>query len=215
MGLNAKKVKSVASGPQQAPIEEGGYPARIVQIIDLGVQDQRAHKGKVKPPCQQITIVYELLDEFCLDEDGEEMLDKPRWVKETIPFHPLSSDLATSTKRYRVLDPEEKFDGDFTLCVDVPINLVIVNNTKGDKTYNNVGGISPLRPKEAKKAGPLVNPITIFLMDEPDIEVFNKLPDWQQGDIKKAHDYPGSKLQALVEGKAQDDDEPAEGEKPW
>ena len=121
MGLNAKKVKMAAGKGEgiveQEAIEAGTYPARVAQVIDMGLQPQRPYQGQEKPPVQEILITYELLDEFCLDEKGEEIEDKPRWVSETIPFHNLEVDLAKSTKRYKALDPEMEFDGDFTQLV--------------------------------------------------------------------------------------------------
>ena len=51
MALNARKVASTSnSGSTQDPIEVGSYPCRIVQIIDCGLQTQRAYQGKEKAP---------------------------------------------------------------------------------------------------------------------------------------------------------------------
>ena len=232
MGLNARKLPSVATGTKQEPLEAGTYDCRMVQVIDVGVQDQRAHKGKAKPPIQQLRLTYEFTDEFCLDEDGEEMLDKPRWLSETIPFHPLTSDLATSTKRYYAIDPDEKFEGDFDKLVDIPINVTVVNKNgsgkNSDKVYNNIGAVSKMRKKDADKCAPLVNPVTVFSIDEPDKDAWDVLPQWLQDDIRGGHEFAGSPLDVALGGKAkvkeeepeeepQDAAEPAEvkDDKPW
>lgn len=211
MGLNAKKVPMNGSNKdiaKQEAVEAGSYPARIVQILDFGLQPQRAWQGEEKPPVQEIHIVYELLDEYCLDEEGEEIEDKPRWISETIPLHNLEADLAKSTKRYKALDPEITFDGDFTQLVDIPCTVTITTNAgKGKnvgKTYNNVASIAPMRPKEAKKAAALVNESKIFIIDDADVDGFNSLPEWQQDKIKSNLEFKGSDLANALGGKSEE-----------
>ena len=152
MALNARKVKSVAKGPRQEAMEAGTYPARVVQVIDFGVQEQRAYQGAVKPPAQTIYQTYEFLDEFCKDENGEDLEDKPRWLSEQFPLHSLEADLAKSTKRYYALDPDENFGGDFTLLVGSPCMVTINQYESKGETKNGVSSVAPMRPKEAAKA---------------------------------------------------------------
>lgn len=200
MALNARKVKSVAKGPQQEAMEPGTYPARLVQVIDFGIQEQRAFKGVAKPPVQTVHLTYEFLDEFCKDENGEDLEDKPRWLSETIPFLSLDADLATSTKRYRALDPDEKFEGDFTLLVESPC-MVTINQYEGKKGLaNGISSVATMRPKEAAKAPELVNPPKVFLIDNPDLEIFKSLPDWMQDKIKEGLEFKGSALDEALNG---------------
>lgn len=209
MGLNAKKVKAASTGPKQAPIEAGTYPARVVQIIDLGIQEQRAFKGEAKPPAHEIMITYELLDEFCKDENGDDQEDKPRWISETFPFRSLQAELAKSTKRYKALDPNDDHDGDFTALVGVPC-MVTVTEDEGKganvgKIYNNVGAVTTMRPKEAAKAKELVNPPKVFVLDEPDLEILGSFPDWLQEKIKNNLGFEGSALQKPLGGSVSED----------
>lgn len=214
MSLNAKKAPKTGGGEKsigsQEALEPGTYPARVVSIIDLGLQPQRPYQGQEKPPKQEIKITYELLDEFCLDEKGEDMEDKPRWVSEDIPFNNLDVDLAKSTKRYNALDPEGALDGDFTLLLGLPC-LVTLNATQGkgknsDRTFNNVTTISQMRAKDVKKAAELVNEAKFFSCGEPDLDVFRSLPEFQQDKIKSNLEYNGSVLQKLLS--------PSKGEEP-
>lgn len=213
MGLNVKKMSSANRGPQQEPIEPGTYPARVVQVVDLGLQPQRPYKGEAKKPAHEVMITYELLDEFCLDEDGEEDREKPRWLSETFPLNPLTSDLAKSTKRYKALDPDENFDGDFTQLVELPCMVTVIQNAgKGDnagKVYVNVAGVSAMRPKEAARAAGLVNPPKVFILDEPDTTILGSLPDWLQDKIKGNLNFKGSKLEAALEGLDEEEEEEA------
>src|SRR5690606_29752920 len=129
-----------------------------------------------KPPAYMISVTYELVDSFMVDEDGNELEDKPRWVSETFPIYSLQADMAKSTKRYLALDPEEVFEGDFSKLTDTPCNVTIVINKKGDKTYTNVANVSAMRPRDAAKCPELVNAARVFDLEQPDMDVFNSLP---------------------------------------
>jgi hypothetical protein len=200
MSLNAKNIK----GNRVAPpvLDPDVYRARVVQVIDLGLQAQRPYQGKDKPPANEIMLTYELSDEFMKDEDGEDIEDKPRWLSETLPFYGLFADKAKSTLRYHAFDPEENFGGDFSKCVGVPVNVTVVNNASGDMVYNNVGNVAPMSPKKAATCPELVNPPKVFDLDNPDMEVFSALPEWLREKIKSNLNFKGSPLQKLLEGGA-------------
>lgn len=206
MALNAKKIPNT-NGPKADPVEPGSYPARTVQIIDLGLQPQRAFvtngKSEEKKPAYEISVTYELVDEFMKDEDGEDILDKPRWISETFPFHSLQADRAKSTARYLALDPNMVYDGDWTQLLDTPCMVNVVQNAgKGKnagKVYNNVASISSMRPKEANRLAPLVNEPKFVSLDEDDVEKFLSLPDFLQEKIKGGLEFEGTVLARALE----------------
>ena len=201
MSLNLKTLPSTGGKKftAQAPIEAGNYPARVVQIIEMGLQPQRAFKGVDKPPAREIMLTYELVDEFMKDDDGKDIEDKPRWVSEDFPLNNLDKDLAKSTKRYLVFDPDmTKFDGDITKVLGLPCSVAIVQNVKGDNIYNNVANLTAMRPRDAAACPDLKNPTKLFLSDEPDMEVFKSLPKWLQERITGNLNYKGSVLEAEV-----------------
>lgn len=214
MGLNASKLPQ-SGGKKinaQEHIEAGTYQARVVSVLDMGLQPQRPYQGQEKPPKHEIRMTYELVDEFCLDDDGNEMEDKPRWQSEDFPFNSLSADLAKSTKRYMALDPTQKLKGDFTLLIGLPCMVTITTKEGSGKnagrTFNNVGGVSGMRPKEAAKCPELVNPPKVFVLDEPDLEVFRSLPQFLQDLITGNLEYNGSVLQKLLQGGEGESSEP-------
>jgi hypothetical protein len=139
-------------------------------------------------------LTYELLDEFCVDENGKELEDKPRWVSEIIAFRSLKADMAVSTKRYKALDPDGRYEGDFQKLIGTPCNVNIVNNESKGKIYNNVGTVSTMRARDAEKAPELVNPPKFFALDEPDMEVFLSIPQWIQDKMTSNLKYEGSAL---------------------
>ena len=226
MGLNAKKLPKGNGGPrvEQPILEPGPYPARVVQVIDLGLQPQRPYQGAEKPPTYMIQLTYELLDEFMIDEEGNVQEDKPRWVSEEFPFKSLELDQAKSTKRYYALDPECALDGDFTQLVGIPCVVTLVhgeNKKDPDRPYMNVGNVSPMRPKDVAKAPELVNDPRVFTLDDPNMDVFLSFPQWLQDKIKANLEYKGSLLEKRLTGDSSasevdpEDVEPEESDEAW
>jgi len=207
MALNAKKAGSPKG--QRAPVlEPENYMARVVQVIDLGVQPQRPFQGKEKPPAQEIMLTYELTTEFMPDDDGEPDETRPRWLSERFPLHNLKSERAKSTKRYLALDPKQTHGGDFSALLGKACLVAIVNNERDGVVYNNIGGISA--PLKGVPVAELVNDPIFFDTDEPDIDVFYGLPEWMQDLIKDNLEFRGSALEAALKGEKSPDPDPVE-----
>lgn len=215
MALNANEYKQESNFERPDPLEAGTYPARVVQIISLGLQPQRPFKGEEKLPKHEIRVTYELVDEFLHDEEGDDIEDKPRWIAENFTMNSLDSDLAKSTKRYYALDPEGKFKGDWSKLIGTPCMVVLIKNEgKDGKVYNNVSQVNTMRAKEAAKIPDLKNEPKVFDVDNPDIEVFLSLPNFVQELItEKNLEFGGSLLEKkLAEHKG--DETPSEKKKP-
>src|SRR5574341_1995102 len=215
MALNASQSKNTV-GKVIPPIEPGSYPARLVVLADLGLQPQNPYQGQEKPPVYEILTVYEFLDEFLKDDDGEDDLTKPRWQSESFALFPLQSERAKSTKRYLALDPTGVYSGDWTKLLNTPCIVTVVNTPgKGKnvgRVYTNIAGVSAMRPKDAAKAVPLVNKQVIFDLDNPSVDAFVALPAWIQKRIREGLEFKGSKAEEVLkdiktENKPQKDDE--------
>lgn len=208
-GLNAKNVPMTGGNDSNRPdpLDAGSYPARLVQVILLGIQPQRPYKGEDKPPKLEIMLTYEFLDEFLKDEDGNDIEDKPRWLSETLPFNNLDADLAKSTKRYYALDANAEHDGDWAELVGTPCMVTVVQNEgsgkNAGKIYEQISAVSAMRPKEAAKAPELVNPPKVFDFYAPDMTIFLSLPKWLQDKMKDALDYGGGALERAVQGQGE------------
>lgn len=191
MTLNANKVP-FSGGSKLEPLEPGNYPARVVQVIDLGLQAQRPYEGKEKAPAYEIMVTYELGTEFMVDDDGEPDETRPRWVSERFAIYPLASERAKSTARYKVLDPKLTYEGDWSQMIGAPCLVAVVNNQNRHtgKIYNNVGGISA--PIKGMDVPALVNEGVIFDLSSPDVTVFKGLPEWIQDLIKDNLEFRGS-----------------------
>ncbi|QDP53352.1 MAG: hypothetical protein Unbinned6805contig1000_14 [Prokaryotic dsDNA virus sp.] len=209
MGLNASKVKAPTVNKDYQRIEVGNYLARLVQVIDLGLQPQRPYKGQEKPPAHEIMLTYELGTEFMKDEEGNDIEDKPRWISETIPFLSLKAELAKSTKRINALDPKLEFGGDFAEMTGLPCTVTVTHNphkTEPEKVYVNVGNVTP--PMKGIPIPELVNPAKVFDLSEPDLEILGSLPEWVQDKIKSNLEFNGSTLYGMLNGDAPKEAEP-------
>lgn len=199
MSLNARKVKS-NSGPKAPAMDAGAYPCRLVQVIDLGVQPQE-FGGEKKAPKREIMVTYEFTDEFMPNADGEPDESKPRWLSERFPLNNLDSDLAKSTKRYYSLDPNEEHDGEWPELIGSPVLVTVTRKARDDGDRNYVGGTAAVRSKDAAKYPDLVNDPRVFLMDEPDLEVFEALPEWVRDLITSSLEFEGSALDIALNNK--------------
>jgi len=200
MPLNAK-TQPGSGNTIRIPLESGSYPARLLAVIDCGLQPQRPYQGQPKKPAHELLVTYELSDEFVLDEAGVPQEDKPRQVSESFPFYSLDAERAKSTIRYKVLDPTGTHEGDWVALVGTPIMLTVVQSPdrkNPERIYENVGGLSPMRSKEVDKLPAMVGDSKVFDLDEPDMDVFNSLYDWQKKKIVGNLEFENSKLQALL-----------------
>lgn len=214
---------------EQPTLDVGNYPGRVVQIIDLGLQPQRPYQGQDKPPAHELMLTYELVDCFMVDEAGNEVGDKPRWISETFPIRSLDQDKAKSTQRYKALDPSGVAEGDYSKLIETPVNVTVVHggiNAKTNKPYENVGNVSTMRARDAEKCPPLQNPSKVFELDSPSLETFNSFPEWIQEKIKGNLNYKGSALEKLLGGapapqkqkeapETEPDNQEGEEERPW
>lgn len=182
---------------KQDAMEAGSYPARVVRVVDWGVQPPHPQDKFAKGPVHKISVTYEFGEEFIKDEDGNDVEDKPRWLAEQFPLRPLTSDLATSTARSKAIDVDNQFDGDWSQYLGLPCEPVIVVNDNG---YNKIKGVNPLRKAKAAKLAPLVNDAFFFDLANPNKEDFEKLPKWEQAQICKNVNFKGSKLYDLLGG---------------
>lgn len=174
-------------------IDDGTYPARVVQIIDLGMQvqtDWQTQEPKtyddgntvIKPeayvnfefPTERITINEE---------------DKPRWCGKqyVISSHEKAALMglmaATAPGSNNVADALTK-----------PCTVTIGSTSGGNAKVTNVAPIM-----KGMTVPELENPAVVFDFDNPDMSVWDNIPNWIKEKIKSATNYEGSKLSKLVE----------------
>ena len=193
MSLNANnQPKAKTKRVPQEEIKVGNYMARLVQVIDTGVQykdvwdpaSNSFKQDRSKPPVQHIMTTYELLTSFVKDEDGKENKDKPRWISEEWPLYSLDQDLATTTKRYNGIDPEQEKGGDWTALVGDPCQVAIVHKKSGKAKIGGVAAAIDGVPYPELKNEPKV-----YTIDQGKNEIFLSLPEWIQERIMGATNW--------------------------
>lgn len=202
--LNIKKAQQSKGKSYNYIPEEGSQLGVIVQVLDLGMQPQRAFQGKPKPDARTIRVTYELVNEVH-DFDGE---DKPLIVSEDFPF--FSSEKSRCYQRLHAIDPGfKKTGGDWSKAAGMPVQVQIVHRTVGEgddaKTYANIAGISPLM-KGIPVPEETFNEVLVYSTDTPDQEVFDKLPDFLKERITEGGGAPKTEGQQTKK--------PAKGVKP-
>lgn len=199
MSLNAATQPSAGGDKVPQPVlAPDQYPARLVSVVDLGLQPQKAWKGEAKPNIHKLNITYELLDEFLVDEDGNVRPDKPLWLSETMPFHNIKAERAKSTLRMKAIDPQGVANNEWAEMLGMPCLVATSNNESDGKTYTNISDVA--RPVKGMVFGELQNSTKLFELDNPNMDVFNDLPPWIRDTITTNLEYNGSKLQGIIGG---------------
>lgn len=211
MTINASKSKNVGGRKPIEPVAPGTYPARLVSVVDIGLQEQYEYQGQKKDPAYMILVTFELTDEFLKDENGNDDPTKPRWVSDSFGLYNLSNDKAKSTKYYIALDPKMQFGGDWGKLIGTPCMVTITHNPgKGKnagRVFEKIAAIAAMRPKDAEKVAPLVNKPVVFEIDSADVETFKSLPEWVQKRIASSLEFDGSKLAIALGGEPTEEDE--------
>lgn len=200
----------------------GQFPARVVHITDLGLHPKIDYKtNKIVGEQYKVRITYELLTSFLLDEDGNEMKDKPRWVSENIP---ISKALGFAdapaqpwygncgiVKRYRAIsgNPLAAAEDLAVLLGEACSVLIVHEAAKNGKTddegnplvYANIGDVAadPFSMM-GQEAPALVNTPTMLDLSEPDLAIYEAEPNFVKEMIVKNLEFSGSPLEKLMAG---------------
>ena len=169
-------------------LDPGSYPARLVQIVDLGMQpgSQMYPEPKLK-----MEMRFELLDEFMHDKEGKELTNKPRWFSYELTYN-ADGYMGDRSNIYKVFDALNGFDKDIPDMLGTPCNVAIAKGLKQDgKTEKNkITGVSAMRAKDAEKAAELQNPTLYFSLMNPDMEMWKKLSS--KGQYSQQHKIKNS-----------------------
>ena len=166
-----------------APV--GMHLARIYQIIDLGTTEQTGQFGGKK---RKVQILFELpLETAVFDpEKGEQ----PFYARNmyTLSMHEKSTlrkDVHSMLGK-QLTDAEAKTFNIFNL-IGRECMVNIIHRPSGDKVYANIQTITPV-PK-GMVCPPAVNPPLVFSTQQPDMEIFRKLPEFVQDKIKLSDEF--------------------------
>lgn len=163
-------VKDTGSGDfEMSP--EGNHIAGCYMVVDLGIQQtQFGDKHK-------ILIGWELCNE--LMSDGRPFVTSKQYTASLADKANLRHDLEAWRGRKFTDDELQGFD--VFAIAGAPCMVSVVHSTSGEKTYANVNAVAAL-PKGLPRPT-LVNDVVTYSLDNPNPEVFGKLPEWIQKKI--------------------------------
>lgn len=180
MTLKLDEVKQ--AGIDFGRVEDGTYPARIVQVIDLGIQPQTHHKThEILPSKPVVMITWEFPTSRVEFENDEGTTSLPRWVSKEYTIS--RSDKSNLMKLVNALAPKAK---DISELINLPC-MVQIGSTSG----GNAKVINVLPPMSGIEIADLENDTSYFDFDHPEQELFDTLKKWQQRRVREADNYEG------------------------
>ena len=197
MPLNMNEVENKQKKRiQYDPVPRGSHMARLVRVLDMGLQPRPAFDGQEKAPAYKIRLTFELPKQR-IAIDGE---SRPRWIDKEITVSTFEN--SNMVKYYKVLDPDNTSKGDWGKLVGSECAVVVIHDQgqgkHAGKTYDKVQDITPLM--DGIECPELENDSVTFDLSSPDMDVFQSLPEFIQNTIKSNLEFQGSKLQKLLEG---------------
>lgn len=177
MALFEAPTKDSNKAPSKAPLlEPGGYPARLVRLIDLGKQPG----SKMYPePAYKLLATFELTEEYMKevneageiimvqDPDGEpgemigkDLLDKPRWFDFEFTYN-TDGFVGSTSNLYKFMECVDAFEvkanPDSNIAGHPAKNL---RDLPGEPVFVN---LIQYTKKQGKNAGELSNKISGFM----------------------------------------------------
>lgn len=187
MALNFSETKKAKTTYPR--IGEGTYPARIVRILDFGMQFATDFKtGEVKKYDDGNDVVqHKVWIDFELPTETIEIegVARPRWIgKEyTVSAH----EKAAIQGLLKAADPGGKATmkgRNVAGLLGLPLMITIGSTSTGkDKITATTSLIKGMN------VDPLANPTLFFDLDDPDIKTFEGLPDWMKKRIQEGVDF--------------------------
>lgn len=184
--MSVKPIKASVGGSgdfEQVPADV--YLARCYKMVDIGTQQVTSEKFGTKE-IRQVILYWELLQ----DDDGEKVA-----MEDGRPFSISKTYTLSMNKKANLRSDLDSWRGvpftdadaegfDITNLLDKYCKLQVVHNKSGDKVYANVGSIMT-----TKKKVDGVNAVVGFSMADPDMAVFNDLPEWLQNKIRESAEW--------------------------
>ncbi len=167
--------------PQQEVIEEGLYPARLARIIELGDQED---KYGVK---SRVVFAFTIPSQT-IEIEGEQ---KQRMLM-TFPLNKTSNPDSTTAKYVKALGGATWED-----IIGKPCMIEVTNKVVNGVTRNNITNV--VKPMNGLDVAEPDCDVYIFDFDNPNKEVYEKLSEFRQGQIKDAVNYEGSAVQKMLD----------------
>lgn len=188
--------KAPAKNFQQELIEEGLYPARLARVVELGDQEDK-YGVKTK-----VVLAFTIPSET-IEIDGE----KKQRMMMTFPLNHTTNPDATLMKYMKALNGTT-----WEEVINKPCMIEISHKEVNGVTRMNITNV--VKPMNGVPVDEPDCDVYIFDWDNPSKEVYEKLSEFRQQQLKEAVNYQGSKLQQLLEGTTESDVDEGEEDSP-
>lgn len=183
MAFNANDKPKSTNNFEREIMEEGLYPARLARIVEIGDQD-----GKFGVKTQ--VVFFFTIPSQTIEIEGKQM----QKMMMTFPLNQTSNPDSILMKYMKA------FGGaTWEEVLNKPCMIEISHKTvKGEVRDNITNVVKPMNGVEV----PMPDCDTyIFDFENPSKDVWDKLSEYRQSQVKQAVNYQGSKVEAMVEGK--------------
>lgn len=168
---------SEPQGSSFTPCPAGTYPARMVQLLDLGTQISD-FQGETKA-AHKLLLTFEICDPETSRDDGKPFTISKRF---TASLHEKAGLRKTlESWRGRPFSPDELRGFNLENILGKPCLLSVVQETKGERTYSNISAIMGM-PKGMTCPDPSATPAS-FDLSAPNWEIFDGLREQLQEQI--------------------------------
>ena len=181
--------ESTSGGGDWDLIPQGPYAARCVRIIEIGKQTSQ----KYPDPKNKVVIAFTIPSQK-IEIGGEQ---KQRMISN--PFGLTISNWENAPlRRYAdALCPQGGSSLGDMLGQAAQIYVKHTPPNKDGKVFEKIDSVAALLPDVVVPDADV--PLLWFKWNDPDIEVYAQLPEKTQERIKSAVNYPGSKVEEMVQ----------------
>ncbi len=168
--------------------------ARILQVVDLGVQSRKPYQGADRDPVRQVMFTFEIAEK--MEYDGEEVP-----MRMSTRAFTLSNDPKSALFQFmKNVDPNDSLKGDLSKYLNLPCLVTIVHadivGKDGPKKVANISGVMPA--PDGFPINPLHDEPALFSFDAPTEEAAASIPQWLRDKVKAAENYGGA-VKSVIE----------------
>ena len=179
-------------------LEGDMYPARCIQVVELGTHDNTHPQAKPGSTKQELLLVFETTELMEPNDEGKQLpfvvslrVTKSLGQRATLRKH-------LESWRNKSFTDDELKSFSVANILDKPCMLNIELVKKGDREYNNIKTINPL-PKSMTMP-PRVNELIDFGIHDIDQPIFQKLWPWVRTIIEGSYEAKAMALPSLNSG---------------
>jgi len=170
------------------PVPAGSHIAICNAVVDVGLQ---SGSGLYPDPKHQVYIRFELPTERLKFKRDDKEVEGPMVIGK---FFTASMSKKSNLRKFiegwfaKQFTSDEKASAfDISDLIGKRCLLTVTHTERGEKTYANINASGPI-PKGMKSDYKPENPLIVFDLNEPDEEMFGRLPTWLCEKINKRMD---------------------------